>query len=460
MSEPRCSDCGTALGELHVDAASGEWLCRRCYDKRQPPQLTREEAEEVNRILGPGMSSGGRGIPRSSGAPVADGVERLRALLAPSGVDITQTPPEAMTPLPGAPFMLAGEVAHLSGPSGWGKSQVAQIVGYEVARTGRVLYLVGGEVTREEFADRAREITEAREGKITEEAVKLWRSVCVVEIAEALPVIWAHAEAWRIVCRDFALIVLDPVSLAGAALGLDFETANADYTKFFQRFAEPTKGHAALLIIDNVGHGQDARDRAMGVSAKGHHADITLTARPHRDPLGLRIAAQKVRSTRAPFRRGAAWVAYKAGCQPAVPLDAVQAQLEAEYPEVDIEAAAWEALADGPLSQNRLVEAVREAGVRGRDADIRKRLQELASVPERRIDKTAGGYLRRPRPEPRPEVRPEAGPPSGDRAARASVPHVPEPRPAAPLPDLMAAMQYARQNGGRTVTADGDNGAR
>jgi AAA domain-containing protein len=42
----RCSDCGTALGELHADAG-GEVLCRRCYGKRPGPRMSDAEWQEA-----------------------------------------------------------------------------------------------------------------------------------------------------------------------------------------------------------------------------------------------------------------------------------------------------------------------------------------------------------------------------------------------------------------------------
>jgi hypothetical protein len=315
----------------------------------------------------------------------------LRALLGALQVDVRAATLDPLNSLPGLPFMLPGSTAQLAAPEGSGKSQLAQVAAYDVALAGgRVLY-AAGEVTLAEYATRARRISEARDGELTEAAVTLWRErVAFADIYDVLPVISRHAAAWPVVCADFDLIVLDAVSDAGAALGLKFARDNDDWNAFFQGFVQPCQGRVALLMLDNIGHGDDAQERALGASAKGHKVDIRLYGKRREEPLSLVITCAKVRHANAPFERGASWVAYPDAYKAASAYDGEQIELEGAEA-LDPVAIVVDTLErDSPQGQIKLVKALRDAGVKGRDTNLRAAIKAMAVDPDVPV-RAAGG---------------------------------------------------------------------
>jgi hypothetical protein len=307
----------------------------------------------------------------------------LRALLSALPIDPRTQSLDPLEVLSGLPFLPPGATAQLAAPEGSGKSQLAQVAAYDVALKGGNALILAGEMPLAECATRARRISEARDGELTDAAVALWREhVAYADIYDVLPAIVRHAAAWNVVCADFDLIVLDAVSDAGAALGLKFARDNDDWLTFFQAFVQPCQGRAALLMLDNIGHAEDAHDRALGASAKGHKVDIRLWGKRREQPLSLVITCAKARLANAPFRRGQKWVAYADAYTPATVFDAEQIDLEGgEAP--DPVAVVIEALQEtSPQGQVKLVRALRAAGVKGRDTDLRDRIKALAADPE------------------------------------------------------------------------------
>lgn len=61
-------------------------------------------------------------------------------------------------------------------------------------------------------------------------------------------------------------------------------------------------------MLDNVGHAVEAKGRAKGASSKSDVADLTFACALQAGPTGLIVTARKVRSVRAPFKRGDTWV--------------------------------------------------------------------------------------------------------------------------------------------------------
>ena len=64
----------------------------------------------------------------------------------------------------------------------------------------------------------------------------------------------------------------------------------------------------AVVMLDNIGHAIEARNRAKGASAKEDVADLTFACKLRAQPVGLVITAKKVRSVRAAHRRGDSWM--------------------------------------------------------------------------------------------------------------------------------------------------------
>jgi hypothetical protein len=353
----------------------------RCHDENvvRSLGLTRRDllAEEPKQTVVNGKK------PAADEQKSDEGLAVLRALLGALRVDVRAATLDPLGSLPGLPFMLPGSTALLAAPEGAGKSQLAQVAAYDVALAGgRVLY-VAGEVTLAEFTTRGRRISEARDdGELTDAAVALWHErIAYVDIYDVLPVISRHAAAWPIVCADFDLIVLDAVSDAGAALGLKFARDNDDWNAFFQGFVQPCQGRVALLMLDNIGHAEDAHDRALGASAKGHKVDIRLWGKRREEPLSLVITCAKVRHTNAPFERGARWVAYPDAYTAASAYDGEQVELEGGET-LDPVAVVVDALErSSPQSQIRLVRALRDAGVKGRDTNLRAAIKAMAVDP-------------------------------------------------------------------------------
>jgi hypothetical protein len=107
----------------------------------------------------------------------------------------------------------------------------------------------------------------------------------------------------------YDVAIIDPTSGVASALGADFDKSNAEYALFHDRLVQPlvTAG-MAVVQADNIGHAIEARGRAKGASAKQDKADVTFSCKLKAGSVGLILTAGKVRSTRAPFKRGDAWL--------------------------------------------------------------------------------------------------------------------------------------------------------
>lgn len=95
-----------------------------------------------------------------------------------------------------------------------------------------------------------------------------------------------------------------------SALGLDFDKSNADYVAVYDRLVQPLVTAGLLVVLlDNVGHALDAKNRAKGASAKSDRADLTFSCKLVTRPVpAMILTAQKVRSVRAGFQRDASWI--------------------------------------------------------------------------------------------------------------------------------------------------------
>ena len=114
---------------------------------------------------------------------------------------------------------------------------------------------------------------------------------------------------WARDARQFDVVIIDPLSAVASALDLDFDTSNAEFVRFYDRLVQPlVAAGAAVVMLENIGHSLEARSRAKGASAKQDRADLTFSCKLTAQPVGLIITAHKIRSVRAPFRRGDSWM--------------------------------------------------------------------------------------------------------------------------------------------------------
>lgn len=157
---------------------------------------------------------------------------------------------------------------------------------------------------------------------------------------------------------------------------------------------KPCQGQVALLMLDNIGHGEDASKRPMGVAGKGHKVDVKLSSKRREDPLALVITAEKARPIRAPFRKGTKWIAYESGCRGAVVFDARQIEIETEDRARSRERAVVLAALrkESPLGLNKLEDALRDAGLKGRSQELRDRIKAMAVDPNGRVRDTGHGF--------------------------------------------------------------------
>jgi 5S rRNA maturation endonuclease (ribonuclease M5) len=222
-------------------------------------------------------------------------------------MDPCAVPAEPLAPLPGFPFMHPGMAAIVVGPSGRGRSSLAGACAYDAALVGlRVAYL-GGEVTGDEFDARAAVLVERR-GADPEEVRDLLANVRYLDLRDTLVNAWGDPAGWiKQVAARYEVVIVDP--LGDALLALPLDDRNRDYRKFYTRLVEPlAAAGVAVVMLDNVGHSEDARERPIEQSAKVHKADLTFACSVQADPVGLRIKCTKTRSERCAFRVGDVWL--------------------------------------------------------------------------------------------------------------------------------------------------------
>ncbi|MGO8906631.1 MAG: hypothetical protein ACLQMH_13550 [Solirubrobacteraceae bacterium] len=225
-------------------------------------------------------------------------------------MDPEGVPAEPLPLLPGAPFLHAGTSAIVSGPTGGGRSALIQAVCYDAARAGlRVAYL-GSEITKGEFDARSAMLAKARGDRITDELRAELARVRYLPLEAVVIEAWANPQTWiEGMSASYDLAALDPLSAVGAALGLAFDNANEDFVRFHDGLILPitTRG-VAVVLVDNIGHGEDAKARPKGVSAKQDKPDLAFSCSRSVNPVGLIVKAQKVRPTRAAFKRHDEWL--------------------------------------------------------------------------------------------------------------------------------------------------------
>jgi len=223
-------------------------------------------------------------------------------------MDPARTPGEPMTPLAGTPLP-PGQAILLTGPTGGGRSMLAEAMHYDSGRAGVPSAYFGAEITREEFDARSAEIASRRGDELTPELRAALQPARYLDLPEALARAWEDPAAWlAAIVERYRWITLDPLSHVASALALDFDN-NTEYARFHDRLVGPlTRAGVTVLMADNIGHSDDAKTRAKGASAKQDRADVHLSCARSTNPLGLAITAKKVRSVRAGITRGDEWL--------------------------------------------------------------------------------------------------------------------------------------------------------
>lgn len=231
--------------------------------------------------------------------------------LAGAPMDPAAVAPEPLPTIPGFPYMHAGAGAVVVGPTGGGRSSLVQAGAYDAARSGlRVAYL-GSEVTEGEFNARAADLATRRGDTIDSDLRGQLAEARYLSLASIVTHAWEHRDAWaHEMPRHYDGLVVDPLSAVASTLDLDFDKSNAEFVKFYDRLVQPlVNAGMFVVLLENVGHAQEARHRAKGASAKSDRADLTFSCALQSHPeQALIITAHKVRTIRAPFQRGTEWI--------------------------------------------------------------------------------------------------------------------------------------------------------
>lgn len=221
---------------------------------------------------------------------------------------------EAVEPLPtldGFPFLHRGMGAVIVGPTGHGRSSLVQSCLYDAAMSGVRCAYLGGEVKRYEFDARAALLADCRGDDVDDTLREQLARVRYLDLREVISEGWRRVPRWtEDVSASFDVVAIDPVSAVAEALDMNFDKNNYEWTRFYDRMIEPltTRG-VAVVMLDNIGHAEDARDRAKGASAKGDKVDLTFACKPIGDALILKVT--KVRSVLAAFACGDQWIISK-----------------------------------------------------------------------------------------------------------------------------------------------------
>jgi hypothetical protein len=309
---------------------------------------------------------------------------------------------EPLPTLPGFPFMHAAMAAMVSGPTGRGRSSFVQACAYDAALKGlRVLYL-GGEVTEDEFNARAALIAEKRDDD-PEHVRSDLANVRYLDLRNTLELAWKKPKQWlSAVGERYHVVIVDP--LGDAIDALELEDKNEDYRRFYGRLIEPLRKHGtAVVMLDNIGHAEDARNRPRGASSKMDKADLMFSCVAQDDPGALRMTLRKRRTVRSSLRVGDAWECDEA--TQTVKALGRAAEPSAQEREHDARVAAVEAaLTDKPQSELAVVrEASRIHGAVIPRTTVQRILTELYAVQE--AAQVGGGWVRAAGPqEPSPSL--------------------------------------------------------
>jgi len=225
-------------------------------------------------------------------------------------MDPCAVPADPLPSIPGLPFSYPGASILIVGPTGGGRSALAEACLYDAARAGIRGAYFGHEITAAEFDARAADIA-ARRGDTVDDALRAeLERARYLDLAGVMTAAWAEPDAWaKGVIACFDVVVIDPLSAVASTLDLDFDNSNSEYIRWHDKIVQPvTRGGVTVVQIDNIGHALEAKNRAKGVSAKADRSDLTFSCSASANPVGLVIRAGKIRTVRAGFQRGDEWL--------------------------------------------------------------------------------------------------------------------------------------------------------
>lgn len=403
MTGRRCADCGTELGELHLDD-SGDTLCRGCLVRRPGPRVDERTVEEEASRNGSGPS------PRPASAH-----GRLRR----SAVDLLTCERRPLEVEPGAPYLPQGMFTLLAAPAKTGKSLLALVSAVDGALAGRRWVILDRENGTDEYARRMQGdpgqgltgIAEAR--ALTGRRAELVRSGVAYHPFPTVP--WDDDADALDYLRGFHVVVFDSSRRFQSALTGADENSSTDYAQMVEMLVMPLKAHGVtVLILDNTGH--EEQGRARGTSAKGDLPDLALIAAQEttfsaREQGAIRITVDRGRAGGhvGPWR-------LQLGGGMVGKVEDLAAGDTARSMRENLRRACVAALeaAGGPLGRERLTTALREQGVKRRNDELRDQLAELVSDPASGVSRGPDGYLLDTPTPPGPDSGPPPGHPPGD----------------------------------------------
>ena len=223
-------------------------------------------------------------------------------------MDPAAVAPDPPPPLPGFPYMHRGTAAVISGPTGGGRSSLAQAGAYEAALEGLHVAYLGGEVTESEFNDRAALLARLREDDVTDWLRGELARARWLDLGDVMAAAWKQPGPWVAeVSAVYDVVIVDPLGDVMAALNLEDKADH--YVRFYKRLVEPLRtAGVAVVILDNIGHAEDAQHRPSGTSSKMNKADLLFSCTARDEPPALLITCTKVRATRARVRKGDTWL--------------------------------------------------------------------------------------------------------------------------------------------------------
>lgn len=296
------------LADVDVDAAHGK--CPNCYHDGAAYRWVNDDGVVDVDCSNCTAQIGEFVLERLQGGYELIGDTAPPDWLQGTPVDPLAEPPEPLPAVPGIPFAYHPASILITGPTGSGRSALIEALLYDAVRTGglRAAYL-SGEVTEGEANARAGDLADRRGDPVDDALRGELVNLRYLDLAPTIERAWQDPLTWADeMQRLYPIVAIDPLSTVASTLGLDFDKSNSDYVDYFDRLIKPLTDRGMLVLqVDNIGHALEAKARAKGASAKQDKADVVLACKLRAAPTGLIVTARKVRSVRAPFKRGDSW---------------------------------------------------------------------------------------------------------------------------------------------------------